>query len=103
MEIEVASEKLNNETAQLHSQAETPQMAPGSQRKSIQEDVLIYIVMWLKNGQRENIAFNTEKAGEELNLYREMLNGESALQSECHTKGTGVWSECKGSSVTVPS
>lgn len=28
---------------QLHSQAEIPQMAPGSQRKSIQEDVLIYI------------------------------------------------------------
>lgn len=27
----------------LHSQAEIPQMAPGSQRKSIQEDVLIYI------------------------------------------------------------
>lgn len=27
---------------QLRSQAETPQMAPGSQRKSIQEDVSIY-------------------------------------------------------------
>lgn len=27
----------------LHSQAEIPQMAPGSQRKSIQEAVLIYI------------------------------------------------------------
>lgn len=39
----------------LHSQAETPQMVPGSQRKSIQEDVLIYITdmagKWTWGGQ----------------------------------------------------
>ena len=53
----------------LHSQAETPQMAPVSQRKSIQEDVLIYITdmagKWTWGGQSFQ---HTKKAGEELDL-----------------------------------
>lgn len=59
MEIKTATAKLNNETGlKLHSQAEKPQMAPGSQRKSIQEDVLIYIadvaerLAWGEHGSR---------------------------------------------------
>lgn len=43
METQIASENSTMKLLKLHSQAETPQMAPGSQWKSIQEDALIYI------------------------------------------------------------
>lgn len=46
---------------QLHSQAETPHMAPGSQRKSIQEDVLIYIADMAEKWARREHSFQHTK------------------------------------------
>lgn len=53
-------------------------------------------------GTGRKLLSRCKKAGEELDLYQEVHNGERLLKSECHTKGMWFWSEDKGSSACVP-
>lgn len=87
---------------QLHSQAETPQMAPGSQRKSIQEDVLIYIADMAEKWARGEHSFqHTKKQVKNYICTGRCITGERALLSERPTKGTGSGAKDKGNCAWV--
>lgn len=83
MEIKTASQKLSSETAPITFPAETARMAPGSQRKSIQEDVLIYITdMPEKWAQGEHSFQHTKRQVKNSICTRRCITGERALLSE---------------------
>lgn len=87
----------------LHCQAETPQMAPGSQRKSIQENVLIYITdMAGKWAWGEHSLPHTKKPGEELDLCSGDTMEKELFRVSAIQKGHGFGARAKGSSACVP-
>lgn len=78
-------------------------MAPGSQRKSIRGDVLIYMADRAEKWAWGENSFQDAKRQVTNSICtRRCIMEKELLKSEHHTKGMWFWREGKGSSARVP-